>query len=204
MLTVRALRSLLLGLAFSACLPAHAFVELGFDDGAFFGDFSQIDHPSGVTFSVDPASFASYGTGFAFGAEFVQGAALELDPGAALTMTFSVPVGYLQFGALLNDTADFFSRASVALYTPVGAEALPFISTPAFSSLNERQFTYFGDGIDRVVITFATSFDSFDPLAIDNLVFQPVPEPSSYVLLAAGLLCLACVVRRLRGRTPIA
>lgn len=203
MLTVRALRSLLLGLALFACLPAHAFVELGFDDGVFFGDFSEIDHPSGVTFSADPAGFASYGTGFAFGAEFAQGAALELDPGAALTMTFSVPVGYLQFGALLNDTADFLSRASVALYTPLGSEALPFISTPAFSSLNERQFTYFGDGIDRVVITFATSLESFDPLAIDNLAFQPVPEPSSYALLAAGLLCLASAVRRRRRRTTI-
>ena len=80
---------------------------------------------------------------------------------------------------------------------------MPFISTPAFSSLNERQFTYFGDGIDRVVITFATSLESFDPLAIDNLVFQPVPEPSSYALLAAGLLCLASAIRRRRRRTTI-
>lgn len=110
----------------------------------------------------------------------------------------------LAFSALLNDTADFFSRASVALYTPAGPEALPFISAPAFSSLNERQFTYFGDGVDRVVITFATSFESFDPLAVDNLVFQPVPEPSSYALLAAGLVGLACVVRRQRRRAPTA
>jgi hypothetical protein len=203
MLTVRALRSSLFSLALFACLPAHALVEIPFDDD-LIAHFAQIDDPRGVTFSVDPAGFASYGTGFAFGAEFVQGAALELDPGAALTMTFSVPVGYLQFGALLNDTADFFSWASVALYTPGGLEALPFISTPAFSSLNERQFTYFGDGINRVVVTFGTSFDSFDPLAIDNVVFQPVPEPSSYALLAAGLLCLAYVVRRPRGRTAIA
>lgn len=195
MFTSAALRPVLLASAIFLPLPAHALMELGFDDGEFLGYFSSIDHPSGVSFSVDPAGFASYGTGYVIGADFVQGAALELDPATSLTMRFSAPVNYLEFGVLLNDSVDFFSRVSVTLYTPSGQEALPFIQYPAFSSLNERRFTYLGDGVAEARIQFGWSFDTYAPLAVDNVVFQPVPEPASYALMATGLLVVAGMAR---------
>lgn len=191
-----AMRPLLLAAALSLSMSAHAVIELRFDDGEFLGYFSQIDHSSGVSFSVDPAGLASYGTGFAFGADYVHGAALEMDPGTVLSMRFDLPVNYLEFGALLNDATDFSSRVTVALYTPSGQEALAFVSPPIFSVLNERQFMYFGDGIVEAVVSFGPSFESFAPLAIDNLVAQPVPEPTTYALMAAGLLVLGGVARR--------
>lgn len=196
MFTVPAARPLLLASALILATPAHAMIELRFDDGEFQSYFTQIDHSSGVSFSVDPPGFASYGTGFAFGADYVHGAALEMDPGTVLTMRFGLPVNYLEFGALLNDTTDFSSRVSVALYTASGEEALAFVSPPIFSGLNERQFMYFGDGIVEAVVSFGPSFESFAPLAIDNLVAQPIPEPTTYALMAAGLLVLGGVARR--------
>lgn len=198
MFTFPTLRPLFLVSSLFLATPAHALIELRFDDGEFLGYFTQIDHPSGVSFSVDPAGFASYGTGFAFGADYAQGAALEMDPGTTLTMRFGLPVNYLEFGALLNDTTDFASRVSVALYTSSGLEGLPFISPPVFSGMNERLFTYYGDGIVEAVVSFGTSFESFAPLAIDNLVAQPVPEPTTYALMAAGLLMLGGVTHRRR------
>lgn len=199
MFTFPALRPLFLASTLVLATPAHALIELRFDDGEFLGYFTQINHSSGVSFSVDPAGFASYGTGFALGADYVQGAALEMDPGTTLTMRFGLPVNYLEFGALLNDATDFASRVSVALYTPSGLEGLAFISPPVFSGMNERLFTYYGDGIIEAVVSFGYSFESFEPLAIDNLVAQPVPEPEAYALMATGLLLLGGVMRRRRA-----
>jgi len=51
-------------------------------------------------------------------------------------------------------------------------------------------------GIDRLVLTGKGPFT--DTIVIDNLRFDPIPEPSTGLLLATGLLVTASTSRRAR------
>lgn len=188
-MTTRATRYALLGAALTLGTCAHATTTLTFDDDVALGPISHIVHPDGVELSSNPAGGASYGTGFVFGADFLQGAVIEISPGAELRIDFILPATFVQFGLLAANTLDITSNVSVELFTSEGAEAFPFVSTPSFSALNELQYTYVGGGLDHLIVR---DYSTTDSVSIDNLTFDsvPVPAPGTVWLAAMSLVAL--------------
>lgn len=176
-------------------LPARALSVLTFDDGVALGSFTTVHHPAGVDLSSQPAGFSSYGTGFAFGADYVHGPMLEISAGSSLRIDFDAPASYVQFGLLMSSELDFWANVSVVLFTPQGGQAFPFVQPAQFSGLNEWQFTYLGDGLASMTIEYGGLGGAFSALGLDNLTLvyvSKVPEPSLALLfltmLPAGLL----------------
>jgi hypothetical protein len=176
---------------------------------AIFFDFSDTQvvnfatfERNGVRFTANPAGFASYGAGFWSGADFVQGAALQVDPGASVTLEFSQPMTFVQFGAAIGDQAQLADLASIQVFGSNNIEVFPVsVESPPFGGLGdaERRFTYLGSNLTRAV--FSYSFIGQSVLAIDNLTLTPVPEPGTWALLLAGgaLLLLRRARRPARG-----
>lgn len=188
-----ALRAYVLGFAFTLAGPAQAAVSFNFEEAIEpFDSFSV----SGVTFSVDPAFFASAGDGFwpDLDYDFVEGGALELQPSGTLTIEFDVPAASLQFGVARRGTSDLFDITAIELVTADGLPAPVIVDLPFFAgdTAPERRFT--ASGVKRVIVTL----DAFagDAIGIDNLVYAPVPEPSTWAMLVAGLLALWPAIRR--------
>jgi hypothetical protein len=177
---------------------AHA-VTFNFEESIFSNfDTLQIN---GVTFTANPAGFADYGEWFAFDAEFVQNGALLIDPNASVTLQFSQPLSYLQFGAAVGDTGGTLADlASIQVFDGNGHEVFPvWVLEPQFGGLGdaERQFAYQGTNLKRAIF----GYDPFGQsvLAVDNMTItpMPVPEPAAWVLMLAG--CALLVTRRARA-----
>jgi hypothetical protein len=185
-----------LGLAMVLAGTARAAsFEFPFDDSIDpFDSFSE----SGVTFTVEPALFASAGNGFwsDLDYDFVLGGALELEPSATLTIEFDVLAASLEFGVARRGSSDLFDVVTVELLDAGGSPLTPNVELPLFAgdTAPERRFT--ASGVKRVVL----GLDAFagDPIAVDNIIYTPVPEPSAWAMLLAGLLALWPVVRRAR------
>jgi len=189
-----------LAVAASMLLLASSARAVTFDfEEATFSNFDAL-HIDGVTFTADPAGFADYGEGFWFGADFVQGAALQIDPNASVTLEFSQPLSFLEFGAAVGDTAELGTLASIRVFDSGGNEVLPVsVEEPLFGGGlgdAERRFSYLGSGLKRA--TFGYDALGASVLAIDNLTITPipVPEPAAWTLMLIG--CALLVTRRAR------
>lgn len=156
---------------------------------------------NGVTFTTNPAGFGDYGTGFWTGADFVAGGALEVAPSGTVTVEFAQPITYLEFGAAIGDAQTALAAlATITAFNADGLEVFPtFIDEPLFGGGlgdAERRFTFLTGGVQRVVL----GYDAFGAtvLAVDNLIYQPIPEPATWLLLLVGsVLIVARGTRRL-------
>jgi hypothetical protein len=164
--------------------PAHA---LTFDED-FADNFTEITVED-IKFTADPAGFADFGTGFWFGADFVSGAALEVSQGASVIIDLPAPASFLQFGAAVGEEGGVLTDlATILAYDGTGLQVFPVsIEEPLFGGLGdaERRFSFLGGGVRKVVVSYEQSF-GFSVLAVDNLVYQPIPEPATWMLVLAG------------------
>jgi hypothetical protein len=177
---------------------AHAVT---FDFGeTIFSNFDTL-HINGVTFTANPAGFADYGEGFWVDAEFLQGAALQVDPNASVTLEFSQPASFLQFGAAVGDTGGTLADlASLQVFDGDGHEVFPVsVLGPQFGGLGdaERQFTYLGTNLKRAIFAYDPFGQSV--LAVDNMTITPVPvpEPAAWASMLVG--CAPLLTRRARA-----
>lgn len=180
--------------------PARA-ASFDFSD-TMMVNFTSFQH-DGVQFSANPAGFASYGTGYWTGAAFVDGSALEIAPGASVTLDFLQPMSFVQFGAAIGDVAALSDLASIRLFAQNGSEIFPVsVESPQFGGLGdaERRFAYLGSDLRRAVFSYSPLGQSV--LAIDNLTLTPIsdshaPEPgTAALLLGAGMIVLLRRERR--------
>jgi hypothetical protein len=169
---------------FAAAAPAATF----YFEEALYDNFDTLT-VDGVTFTADPAGFGDYGTGFWFGADFVSGAALEVSPGASVIVDLPAAAEFLQFGAAVGEEGGALGDlATIVAYDGDGIQVFPVsIEEPLFGlglGDAERRFSFLGGGVRQVVF----SYDLFGSsvLAVDNLIYQPIPEPATWVLLLAG------------------
>jgi hypothetical protein len=167
---------------------------------AIFSNFDSVQ-VDGVTFTANPAGFADYGEWFPFDAEFVQDAALLVDPSGSVALEFSQPLSFLQFGAAVGDTGGTLEAlAFIQVFDADGHEVFPVsVLEPQFGGLGdaERQFTYLGTNLKRAVF----GYDPFGQsvLAVDNVTITPVPvpEPAAWALMLIG--CALLLTRRARA-----
>jgi hypothetical protein len=149
---------------------------------------------AGVTFDFkvdgtdsNEAFYHSFGPGTL---THVDDPSLTGDARGTLTLTFTQPVGLLEFGVSLNTAAPIDPGVVVQL---VGehAEVIDVVSVPVTASgilgFSEAVFRHLGAPVHRAVISFADGPSSF---AVDNLTFG-VPEPATGTLLAVSLAALA-------------
>lgn len=187
-------------LAGCAMLFATSAQAATFDfEEALYDNFDTLT-VDGVTFTADPAGFGDYGTGFWFGADFVSGAALEVSPGASVIVDLPAAAEFLQFGAAVGDEGGALADlATIVAYDGNGFQVFPAsVDEPLFGlgfGDAERRFSFLGGGVRQVVF----SYDPFGSsvLAVDNLIYQPIPEPATWVLLLAGSALV--IARRARG-----
>ena len=120
---------------------------------------------------------------------------------STITIDFAVPT--IAFGVDVRDFAGYSDMMSAAIYAADGTTLLATFSGGSAVALGGGTPVFFGyqdsSGIGRVTLTMQAS--PWSPL-IDNLQFIPVPEPSTGVLLGAGLAWpLLAVRRRAKRRT---
>jgi hypothetical protein len=163
-----------------------------------YDNFSSItDGSLTVSFSIDGNRRGAPGSGWATWSQAPdsQRAGSEVLPvlsfsGSTLTMTLSTPVSVFGFEAepdsfdVYNMTADFYYLGSLVGSTTRGVNG----------SAGARLFAMDGGPFDQVV--FSTTDSSFAAGAFRYSGASAVPEPSSMLLLAGGLIGLAVLRRR--------
>lgn len=176
------------------------------------GSFVFTEHTEqGVVFLADPA--ATYGSGFylpsdAMPFNLLNGQALELDFGSVLVINLSgfASVAGVSIDVGIAADVDVADVANVNLFLTSGALAAWDLSDPdPFGGSYERRFQYFGSDVQFITIQHDGEFGTI--LGVDNLVISdaleppppPIPEPSTYALMAVGLGILAGVARRARS-----
>jgi hypothetical protein len=147
----------------------------------------------GVTFDFKVGGIdstdANYNSGGPGSITYVQDPSLEGNSNGILTLNFIVLTPLLNFGVALSTVDPLTPGLRVELFDP-GLVSLGIIdvNTSPLISFTEGQFTYSGALVSRAIIDFALVWDRF---AIDNLQFEPVPEPATMILLGSGLIGLA-------------
>jgi hypothetical protein len=185
---------------------------------AFPGDFFNVNSPRGVVFSTP-------GTRLEVSANAASGNPIEFDdlnPGnSALFAPFSAPRLFTAVGSFINDTNFFvpgtnfpaFSRGFGAIFTDVDAAnttSLEFFDIAGHSlglffvppAVGNETFSFLGvqfteEMIGRVRITSGSAGDA---VAMDDFIYaepNPVPEPTTCLLTAAGL---GVIAKRVRAR----
>ena len=190
--------AMVLGVFITAAHPAGA-VTLTFDelplqpvDGLTF---------MGVTFDFKIGGFdsldANYGSGGPGSIVFLQDPSLEGNAAGVLTLDFAQPVWFLQFGVALSTFASVSPGFAVELFDAslISLGAFP-VDTAPLLTFAEGPFTYFGAPVSRATIGFHQA--AADRFALDNLTYEPVPEPATLLMLGSGLLGI--VMRRGRPR----
>ncbi len=112
------------------------------------------------------------------------------DGDASFRASFSTPIN--SFSATF---AGVSTAADVTLFAFNGSTLLSTVSGTGTAGQFVLNIT--GASITSVVVR-PGSFN--DWVGVDNIVFQPVPEPGTYGLMALGLAGLALVARRRAGR----
>lgn len=191
-------------LSLSSSTPA-APITLTFDERPT-QPVNNVGNVSGVTFSFTVGGLLSPDARYnAIGPgdfTFLQGAVLEGDAAGVLTLNFAAPTSLLRFGVGLS-TADSLSPGfTVQLFDPaLNSLGVTSVSTNPLIFISEGQFSYLGVPIRRAVIDFNENFTPFDVsrrFALDNLTFEPIPEPTTLVLLGTGLAGIGTAVRKRR------
>lgn len=191
-----------------------ALVSFPFEGGS--GEIFSVKTDQGVTFTVS-GGFATYGTGNYTGIDgftLLNGGVLELDEGATLTIEFPAAV----FASVSRIELDVWLPAetgstlvpAVQLFAGNGLEL--GWDDPVFAPAQEQHYAFFdaGFGFDarRITIRFEEGFtlpEMFSLVALDNLAAEvgpaaPIPEPSSYLLTAAGLFLIGMWARARQSR----
>lgn len=169
----------------------NASTPAGEITGWFQGDQSQFRSKSGA-----PESYiaANYG---------------NAAPGGTLSNWLITPEFSTRFGAIVSfwlraDAAAGFSD-QIAVGFSDGSSALSaFILDPAFT-VSTGEWTRYSarigasDGTARFAIQYTGAADLANYMGVDNFFITEVPEPSSVLILAAGVMGLAAARRRKRA-----
>jgi hypothetical protein len=212
-----ALRHRAVGLAAALLLagPVHsAPLSFDFEDGD--GEIFTSKTEQGVDFLVSGGS-AAYGTGIYTGLDgfvLIGGKVLELDEGATLTISFPEvvfsSVSGIELDVWLPGDLNLALVPAVQLFDGNGDELT--WDDPAFGPNPEQHYAwaYSGSAVARsITIRFDEGFSlpaAFSLVALDNLQAdvelvpapEPIPEPSTYLLTAAGLLLLGTLAKSRR------
>jgi hypothetical protein len=133
---------------------------------------------------------------------YLSGSVLEGDSRGSLTISFTNPTSFLQFGVALATFNAQTPGVHILLSGPgfVPSTSFDLNLTPG-ASFAEGQFTSSGSLISSAVITF-NSGDA-PRFALDNLSYDGElvgsPEPATFLFLGSGLLGLAAWAHRRRN-----
>lgn len=163
----------------------------------------------GVTFRYD-----DFGSGIDFG--LVDPAGVFGTTGGGLFLDFAIPASSLALDFYLYDafSADgdgmpmadalfalFFANGSFLDLLTVAADFFAYDPLAdqtlgmAFATL-----AYQGPAFDQAVLYFSLDAPIF---SVDNLIYEPIPEPSTIVLLTVGLVGLIGLQRKERNRRSV-
>ena len=153
----------------------------------------------GVTFTFQigglPSLDANYNSAGPGIITFVQDPSLEGDAAGILTLDFAQAASSLQFGVALSTGAALAPGFTVLLFDQallsLGAT---LVNTNPLITFTEAQFSYTGVPVSRAVIDFNQAAAS--RFALDNLIYTPIPEPGTMLLLGTGLLGLGSTLRK--------
>ena len=153
----------------------------------------------GLNFAfANPGQTLFYNSGGPGSVTFVQDPSIQGSP-SPFSIAFSSPVSSIQFG-MVGLSLTLIPLATVQLFN---ASSVPFATLPLNATLAdpfaEGLFSFSGGAVTNIAITPNTNPVR---LAFDNLtVVTPsaVPEPSSLLLMAAGLALVALKIERRRS-----
>lgn len=128
-----------------------------------------------------------------------------------LQLDFAVPTPRISFNFGLNLTVtappDGFvvnNGVQAELFTPAGVLLGSYMAPAIYndaSGQTDGLFLYEGTAVSQALLLFDI-VDS-NAFTVDNIAFepafQPVPEPSTFLLLAAGLACAGVLRKRMAG-----
>src|ERR1051325_5237761 len=149
----------------------------------------------GVTFSFSMNGLPSLDARFnAIGPDdgaYVQGSVLEGNAEGTLILDFAVPTSLLSFSVARNSLDVLMPGATIELFDPdLQSLGIFTLDTEPVFVFSEAQYIYSGTAVRRAMITFSNP-GAADRFALDNLTFtQPVPEPSTILLISTGLIAL--------------
>lgn len=185
------------------------------------GDLFESDYRSGNIYEFTPGGMQStFATGFSFpislafnsaGNLFVgsgygngNGIITRITPGG-MQSTFATGLSFPQ-GLAFNSAGDLFavdsSSASILEYTPGGVQStFASVNNPqglAFNSAGDMFVSTVSDGIIEITPGGSQSTFAADSGLLEELAFQPVPEPSVFALFGLGAAGMFILYRRMR------
>jgi hypothetical protein len=166
-----------------------------------FQPVNGLVHPTGVEFGFTvlgvPGVEANYHSGGPGALTFVQDPSIEGTADGVLSVIFPAPTPIVRFGVARSITQALPNGATIQLFdasnVSLGTTNLAMNPMPLFA---EAQFTYNGTAAKRMTIAFPGGPVSGVRFALDNLAFQPIPEPASTMLLVGGLAVVLASSRR--------
>lgn len=119
---------------------------------------------------------------------------LEEDGDASFKMTFTTPISSISMVMAGVSPVD---ELQTRIWVYSGTTLLGTVGTQDVSNLTTQQVLSFASStpITSVAVRPGTYFDY---VAVDNISFQPVPEPGTWALMALGLVGMAGIARRRR------
>ena len=165
--------SLLIVVAWSQVATAAPPITLTFNELPF----QPVDGLSfmGVTFHFTvngvPSGDANYDSGGPGRITYVQDPSLEGNAAGTLTLDFDTPTPVVQFGVALSTFAPLAAGSTVELFdSTLTSLAVLDVATAGIVSFTESRFSYHGQPISRVAITF--NGHAALRFALDNLTFD--------------------------------